>query len=104
MSQQHEIVIPQIISALSDCGLLSAVEKIVLFGSRARGDMEPRSDIDLAVFGAQISRLEWLQILDVVENIDTLLKIDVVHFDRSSTQLQQNILNEGIIVYESKEN
>ena len=29
------------------------IEKIVLFGSRARGDNQPKSDIDLAVYGCK---------------------------------------------------
>lgn len=29
----------------------NAIKKVILFGSRARGDNSPRSDIDLAVSG-----------------------------------------------------
>ena len=32
------------------------VEKVILFGSRARGDYGRASDIDLAVYGGEISR------------------------------------------------
>jgi predicted nucleotidyltransferase len=30
------------------------VEKIILFGSRARGDNRPRSDLDLAIYGPRV--------------------------------------------------
>ena len=38
---------PALAQLAKDCG----ARKLVLFGSRARGDNRPRSDIDLAVFG-----------------------------------------------------
>ena len=31
------------------------VERVVLFGSRARGDYRPESDIDLALFGGKLT-------------------------------------------------
>lgn len=34
------------------------LEKVVLFGSRARGTNRERSDIDLAVFGGGVDRFE----------------------------------------------
>ena len=36
-------------------------EKLVLFGSHARGDANPKSDIDIAVFGKGCSEQEWTQ-------------------------------------------
>ena len=57
------------------------VKRLVLFGSRARGDFKRKSDIDLAVLGENISRFAS----DVDEMTDTLLKYDIVdntHSDR----------------------
>ena len=42
------------------------VEKVILFGSRARGDFKERSDIDLAFYGGNSTNF----ILDVDELID----------------------------------
>lgn len=36
---------------LADLAAKYGAQKLVLFGSRARGDNTPRSDIDLAVYG-----------------------------------------------------
>jgi len=39
-----------LIQSIREIGQNYAIEQIVLFGSRARGDHRPTSDIDLAVF------------------------------------------------------
>ena len=50
------------------------VKKVVLFGSRARGDNWERSDIDLAASGGDMVRFT----LDVDDCIPTLLMFDVI--------------------------
>lgn len=73
------------------------LSKIILFGSRARGDYKERSDIDLAVTGGNIIAFT----LDVDENTSTLLKFDVVNLDASvQKELLQSIEKEGIVIYE----
>lgn len=81
---------------------LPFVDKVILFGSRARGDHEERSDIDLAVFCDDASDDEWLEVLDCLreDRTDTLLKVDCVRFDRCDAVLQENVLAEGVVLYE----
>ena len=45
------------------------LSKVILFGSRARGDNKERSDIDLAVSGGDVIRFS----LDADEDLPTLL-------------------------------
>ncbi|MBP9765248.1 nucleotidyltransferase domain-containing protein [Candidatus Babeliales bacterium] len=75
---------------------LPFVEKVILFGSRARGIHRSRSDIDIAVVCPNATIAQWLQILDIVDNADTLLTIDCVRFDTADTQLRDNILKDGV--------
>jgi len=81
------------------------VEKIVLFGSRARKDNKERSDIDLAVFCPAATDSEWLKILDIVDEANTLLKIDCLRWDKLSTEsvLRKNIEKEGVFLYVKNE-
>ena len=73
------------------------VEKIILFGSRARGDHTERSDIDLAVSGGDFDGFYW----DIKENVHSLLSIDTVELDKGiSDELKKEIERDGIIVYE----
>jgi uncharacterized protein len=81
-----------------------SVERIILFGSRARGDAENRSDIDIAIVAPNITELDWLKILERIDNLETLLKIDVVSFPNASKELQNEILREGKIIYERHKN
>jgi predicted nucleotidyltransferase len=53
------------------------VERVWLFGSRARGDARPRSDIDLAIAAPAADPRRWQAILDAIEEAPTLLHVDV---------------------------
>lgn len=52
------------------------VQKLVLFGSRARGDFRPSSDIDLAVYG--LDPRDDLAFSATLDDLPTLLKFDMV--------------------------
>ena len=73
------------------------IEKIVLFGSRARGDCKHTSDIDLAVSGGNISAFS----LEVNEEVSTLLEFDIVNLDGMvQEELLETIKKEGRCIYE----
>ncbi len=73
------------------------VKKVVLFGSRARGDYKRTSDIDLAVDGGNFSRFA----IDVDEDTSTLLTYDVIDLGRNmQKELLDAIRNEGVVIYE----
>ena len=73
------------------------VEKVVLFGSRARGDYNRASDIDLAAEGGDVDLFRLL----VEEETSTLLQYDVVNLNwNTNTELAEIIKNEGVTLYE----
>ena len=78
---------------------LPFIEEIWLFGSRARGDHQERSDIDLAILCADES--DWFKVTNILENADTLLKIDCLRFDinKISKELCNNILKDRKVIY-----
>lgn len=69
--------------------------RLVLFGSRARGDNRPNSDIDLAVYGMPREKqtLFWLD----CDDLPTLLKLDIsfIH-DGMDSKFLQNIEKDGV--------
>lgn len=72
-------------------------DKIVLYGSRARGDYRDRSDIDIAVFG--LDRQKHNAFIEGIEAIPTLLDFDIVFItDQTSPALLQNINKDGVIL------
>lgn len=72
-------------------------DKIVLFGSRARGDHRERSDIDLAVYGMpEGSRALFWSALD---DLPTLIDFDIVHItEATDPKLLQNIEKDGVVL------
>lgn len=73
--------------------------RVILFGSRARGDAGPKSDIDIAVVGCN----DFSAFLDdVQERLWSLLCVDVVNLDDEvAPELRKNILRDGMILYEA---
>ena len=74
-----------------------SIEKIILFGSRARGTNTERSDIDIAVYGGDFDHFYR----DVKEKVHSLLMFDIVQADVAvSDELKQEIERDGVIIYE----
>ncbi|WP_296559042.1 HI0074 family nucleotidyltransferase substrate-binding subunit [uncultured Acetobacterium sp.] len=79
------------------------IYKIVLFGSRARGDYRPNSDIDLAIFSKSKSNsnLEVANFTNDIEDLDTLLKFDIIFITPDTDpRLLQNVKKEGVVIME----
>jgi len=81
--------------------------KLVLFGSRARGDYEPESDIDvLAVFRISAEELDNLPyptdiIMDILDRTDLLVSVIEIDEDRFLNRqgpLLRNVRREGVVV------
>ena len=73
------------------------LKKVILFGSRARGDFRRASDIDLAVSGGNVAMFA----VDVEEETSTLLQFDVVNLDLDlQEKLLESIKKEGMVLYE----
>ena len=71
-------------------------QKKVLFGSRARGDYQETSDIDLAVLDA-ISREEQYKIMDEIDLLDIAYKVDIVFVDSNTkAELVESIKRDGV--------
>lgn len=73
-------------------------QKIVLFGSRARGDASRTSDIDIAIIDPSWTR-EDINVVrgQLNEEIATALKIDLVSYDLlEKSGLRDRILKEGV--------
>lgn len=73
------------------------LDRVILFGSRARGDYLRNSDIDLAVSGGDVVSFA----LDVEEETSTLLTYDVVDLGKNiDGKLRESIEEEGTTIYE----
>ena len=87
----------QVVKELKSLAEKCNIKKIILFGSRARGDFKERSDIDLAVWGDYTDKFSIL----ADEETTTLLKYDIVDLNKPvQEELLESIKKEGIILYE----
>ena len=74
-----------------------SVTKVILFGSRARGDNTERSDVDIAVYGGDFDAFYW----DIREKVHSLLMFDIVEADyQISEELENEIKKDGVVIYE----
>lgn len=77
------------------------IQKLVLFGSRARGDYRPASDIDLAVYGMKDGA--ELALRAALDEIETLLKFDVVPvWAETDRMLLAEIERDGVLLMEKR--
>lgn len=112
MRQVTEDLIQQIVDALVRVG---DPERIILFGSRARGEAEGGSDVDLLVvdsepFGPRRSRREALarlyrslQGMGVAKDILLFSAHEVEYWKNSVNHVIADALREGRVVYERSE-
>lgn len=82
------------------------IGRVVLFGSRARGDAQPRSDYDFAVYAASMAHSAWSRwCLETAEAAPTLCSLDLVLASGAIADgLRRAIQTEGVTVYERREN
>lgn len=88
---------PQVIEEIQSLAQKYNLEKVILFGSRARGDFGRASDIDLAVYGGRIADF----MIDVKEETSTLLDFDIIDMGQLlQGKLLDSIRREGVVLYE----
>jgi len=83
--------------------------KIILFGSYARGDIRPESDVDLLIVMPLETKKPIRQAIEILQNIEYDFGLDLIV--RSPEELERRIklgdfflqdaVEEGVVMYES---
>jgi uncharacterized protein len=90
-----------VIEQIREIAMKYKIDKLVLFGSRARGDHSPVSDYDIAIYAKNLSVLDRANFRADIDEIETLKKIDIVFvYDSATDDLMKNIKRDGVILYE----
>jgi predicted nucleotidyltransferase len=80
---------------------LLAGRRVVLFGSRAAGTSRPRSDFDIGIEGGSpLSATSFQHIVDRLEEIDTLYRLDLVDLQTVSGRFRENAIKQVKVIYE----
>ena len=79
------------------------VERAVIYGSRAKGNYRPGSDIDLTLHAATGAHIDHDELGDILDAIDELLlpyTVDLSVFDQLNNQsLREHIERVGQVLY-----
>jgi len=76
------------------------IERVLIFGSRAKGTDKPYSDIDLAVIAPNMDDQEFSRLWNELDGLELVFKLDVLHWDRLGQQnLKNSIMTHGLIFY-----
>lgn len=77
------------------------INRVILFGSRAKGNYDPGSDIDIAVRGQSLNLDDILESLSQIDRLFLPYRVDLVIYDRiSEPDLISHIDRVGICLYE----
>ncbi len=82
--------------------LFAEIDQAVLFGSRAKGNYKPGSDVDIAIKGKGITH-SCVARLSAILNEESPLPyyFDIVHFEQiTEPELVQHIERVGQVIYE----
>ncbi len=79
-----------------------AVKRVLLYGSRARGDAQDRSDFDVAIEAPGMTHQDWARFaLEIQEKFPSLCRLDLLSLKPDTPEaLRRRIQNEGIVLYE----
>ena len=78
------------------------IEKVLIFGSRSKGDYRAGSDIDLAVIGKDIDYSVLLDIQCDIEDLELLYSIDLIDYQKKKgTPIGDHIDRVGQVFYEA---
>ncbi len=86
------------------CGVFtqfSDIEKVILYGSRAKGNYKAGSDIDLTLVGAKLSQMNCMTIAEALDELLLPYSIDLSVFALlNHPDLEAHIERVGLIFYE----
>lgn len=90
-----------VIKFIASLATLNEVKRLIIFGSRACGDYEKYSDLDIAIDAEELTRKQWINIrLNSYYEVKTVFRISIVNFSINPPRIQNHILKSGKIIYE----
>ena len=82
---------------------IDGVDKAVIYGSRAKGNYKPFSDVDISLVGKSLSYSDLLRLHAIIDDLLLPYEIDLNIFDLIQNEnLKEHILRCGRVIYESR--
>ncbi len=80
-----------------------AIDSVLIYGSRAKGNFRAGSDIDLTIKGDEISFAEFMQIEDQIDDLMLPYTIDLSQYRQlENADLVAHIDRVGVVIYNKK--
>ncbi len=77
-----------------------AIESVIIYGSRAKGNYRAGSDIDLTIKGKVLPFLELMQIEDQIDNLYLPYMVDLSQYESlTNKELIEHIDRIGVKIY-----
>lgn len=84
---------------ISTIKLSKSVKEIILFGSRAKGNFQKGSDIDIAVVADTISSDELNKMRAAITELVIPYRVDIIDFNKiTNNELKEHILRVGQVL------
>ena len=78
------------------------IKKVLIFGSRSKGNYRAGSDIDLAVIGNDIDYNQLLSILCEIDDLELLYSVDLLDYQKKKgASIGDHIDRVGQVFYEA---
>ncbi|ESS67235.1 DNA polymerase beta domain-containing protein [Methyloglobulus morosus KoM1] len=79
----------------------NSIGLVLIYGSRAKGNYRPGSDIDLTIKGGDLDFAELTQILDQIDDLSLPYTVDLSHYSQlSNPDLIAHIDRVGVVIYD----
>lgn len=77
------------------------IERVILYGSRAKGTFKPFSDVDITFTGENLTRSDLNQLAAYIDDLLLPYRFDLsLFFTLKNKELVEHIERRGIVIYE----
>jgi uncharacterized protein len=79
----------------------NTISLVLIYGSRAKGNYRPGSDIDLTIKGGNLEFAELMQIQDQIDDLYLPYTVDLSHYSQlTNPDLIAHIDRVGVVIYD----
>jgi predicted nucleotidyltransferase len=100
VGEDHFNIPESVACALEPLRRCEKIKQVILFGSRAVGDHDQRSDVDLAISGPGLSKGDVALLRDEIERAPSLFRIAVSHLEKMPATLRERVMEQGIVIHD----
>lgn len=77
-------------------------QRVILFGSRAKGKAHKGSDIDIALEGCSVTARQLRKLKEAVDDVSGLYSVDIIVLEKTDEAFKNIVNDTGVILYEKK--